>query len=840
MDFYTSVQRAGKNILYRGYKDGQRVETRYPFKPTLYIPHNKRNELSGWTNLRGEDVDPITFDNMNECTTFIKQYEDVENFNIYGSTNFVDQFISQRFPNEIKFERDLINVATIDIEVMSDEGFPHAHEAAHSVISITLYSSIEKIYHVWGLYDYDVRRDDVVYHKCGAELDLLLEFLAYWQKNSPDVITGWNIRQFDIPYLINRVNNLIGGDTYRRFSPWGSIFERHIDIMGRSTQVYDIAGVEQLDYYDLFRKFGLSYGELESYKLDHVAYVVLGERKLSYEEYGSLHSLYKSDFNKFIDYNIRDVEIVSMFEEKMGLITLAMTMAYRGGVNFASTFGTTAIWDSIIHRSLQLQKIAIPPKNTQVKVKYPGAYVKDPQIGLHEWVASFDLASLYPNIIIQYNMSPETLVERTPNVNVETILNDYPNLPAVWNNQDLTLAANGLRFRKDKQGCIPAIVENYFNERKEIKRRMIEAKKEYEKTPTKSLENEINTLENQQLSLKILMNSLYGALANAYFRYFDSRVAEAITTSGQLAIRWAESAMNQDINNTLQQHAKFEFRNVPEDKDYVIAIDTDSLYINFNDLIQRFSPADPVKFLDSICHDHFEKLLEKSYSELARITNARTNRMDMEREVIADKGIWVAKKRYILNVHNNEGVQYDEPKLKIMGIEAIKSSTPQVVREKFREVFKVIIRGNEAETQQFISDFRKFHKSLDPEQVSFPRGVSEINKWSDRHDLFKKGTPIHVRGSLVYNDAIKKAGLQDKYETIMAGQKIKFVYLKQPNPIRSNVISFPDNLPPQLQLHSHIDYSIMFDKTFVNPLVPILDAVGWDVEPKATLDDFFA
>jgi DNA polymerase elongation subunit (family B) len=830
MNFYTSVSRYGSNILYRGHENGKRVAKKIPYMPTLFVDTNKQ---TGWTTLDGRNVLPRTFNTMREAGDFVKQYEGVDNFNIYGTTNYVTQFIADKFPGEIKFEREKVNVTTIDIEVASDDGFPFVDEAKHPVISITAKNNIDNIYYVWGMGDYDTEKREaqdlqVAYIKCADEHELFDRFLRFWthEYTCPDVVTGWNTRLFDIPYLVNRSVNLFGEEYAKKFSPWGLVNRRAITIAGRENTAYEMAGIEQLDYYDLFKKFGYSYGMQESYKLDHIAHVVLGERKVSYEEYGSLHNLYKQDFQKFIDYNIKDVTLVDRFEEKMGLVTLAMTMAYRGGVNYSETFGTTSIWDAIIYRILNQKQVCVPWNKPKNKVPYPGAYVKEPQVGKHDWVVSFDLNSLYPNIIVQYNMSPETIVDgKRTDVDVDALLNRQVELEPQY-----TTAANGIRFRKDAPGVIPSVIRQYYDERRAVKKRMLEAKQEYEKHKTKKLENEINTLENQQMAIKILMNSLYGALGNAYFRYFDNRMAEAITTSGQLSIRWAERAINAEVNKILGTN----------EHDYVIAIDTDSLYVDMNDLVAKFKPKDPVKFLDKICDEHFEKILEGSYSDLAQSVHAFENRMEMKREVIADRGIWIAKKRYILNVHNSEGVQYAEPKMKMMGVDAVRSSTPQVIRDKFKQVFKVIVEKTESDVQQFVREFRDEFNQLPPEDVSYPRGISDLGKYVDRKSIYTKGTPIHVRGALLYNHYIAHGGLDRKYEKIKEGEKMKFVYLKTPNPIKENVIAYPGVLPKELALHKFIDYNTMFDKAFVEPLKPLLEAMDWEIEPKATLEDFFA
>ena len=831
MNFYTSVNRYGNNILYRGFEAGKRIEKKIPYMPTLFIPSTKE---TGWFNLQNQPVQPVTLDSMKDARDFIAKYDGVDNFPVYGTTNYVTQYITDRFPGEIKFEREKINVTSIDIEVHSEDGFPFVAEAAHPVTAITMKSNLSNTYYVWGLKEYDPDKcpiegiEAIHYKQCKDETELLLDWLSYWHdpRSCPDVVTGWNTRLFDFPYLINRVKNIIGGDVYKKFSPWGVVDQREIIIAGRPNVAYEMMGIQQLDYYDLFRKFGYAYGTLESYKLDHVAFIVLGDKKLSYDEVGNLQNLYKQDHQLYIDYNIKDVQLIDRLEEKMGLITLAITMAYRGGVNFSETFGTTSIWDSIIYRLLFKEQVAVPPKKASVKEKYPGAFVKEPMTGMHKWVCSFDLNSLYPNIIVQYNMSPETIIEGSlSGVNVDSILDGYH----FKQQNDFAVAASGLQFRKDQQGIIPKIIKQYYDERRVIKNRMLEAQQEYQSAPTKKLDNEIVTCENNQMAIKILMNSLYGALGNNYFRYFDKRMAEAITTSGQLSIRWAERAINKEMNTILDTMGE----------DYVIAIDTDSLYVNMDPIINKAKPDSPVDYLDRLCKNHFEKILTKSYATLADRMNVYENRMEMAREVIADKAVWVAKKRYFMQVWDNEGVRFKDPYLKVMGIEAVKSSTPQVCRDKFKKIFNVILNEGEKSTQDFVSQFKREFKSLGPEEVSFPRGISDIDKWFDRHHVYKKACPIHVRGALLFNYHVGKKGLVNSYETEKNGEKIKFCYLKTPNPIKENVISYSLNLPKELDLHRFVDYDKMYEKSFVEPIRHILDEIGWDVEPRATLEEFF-
>ena len=830
MRFYTNVQMVGNNFLVRGYENGKHFMTREKFYPTLFVPSKRKTK---YKTLEGDYVEAIDPGTVRECREFYKKYDEIENFKIYGNDRYIYQYISENYPEEeIKFDVSKIKITTLDIEVKSENGFPDVESASQEILLISIQDYNTKQIRTWGQGSFNNKQDNVIYKGFNSEYELLCDFINWWmvEENTPDVITGWNIQLYDIPYLTRRLDRVVGEKLKKRLSPWGLVTEDEIWIAGRKHITYDVGGITQLDYLNLYKKF--TYKAQESYRLDHIASVELGQKKLDHSEFDTFKDFYTQGWQKFVEYNIIDVELVDRLEDRMKLIELAIVMAYDAKANYADVFSQVRMWDTIIYNYLKKRNIVIPPKERSDKSeKYAGAYVKEPIPGKYDWVVSFDLNSLYPHLIMQYNISPETLIDaRHPTVTVDKILSEDVTIDSEY-----AVCANGAQYRKDVRGFLPELMEKIYKDRTIYKKKMLEAKQQYEKTKTKTLEKEIARCNNIQMARKIQLNSAYGAIGNQYFRYYKLANAEAITLSGQVSIRWIEDRMNAHINKILKT----------EDVDYVIASDTDSIYLNLGDLVNRVyegrekTSESVVSFLNKVCEMEFEKYIEGSYETLAKYVNAYDNKMVMKRENIADRGIWTAKKRYILNVWDSEGVRYEEPKLKMMGIEAVKSSTPAPCRQMIKDALKLMMNGTEDEVIDFIEESRKQFKSLPPEDISFPRTVSNVKKYHANSTIYAKGTPIHARGALLFNHYIKKKKLTNKYSLIENGEKIKFCYLKKPNIIQENVISFIQDFPKELDLVKYVDYDLQFDKSFVEPLRTILDAIGWNVEKTVNLELFF-
>tara|TARA_B100001094_G_scaffold242494_1_gene238525 strand:+ start:4255 stop:6750 length:2496 start_codon:yes stop_codon:yes gene_type:complete len=830
MRFYTNVQMIGNKFLVRGYENGEHVMFREEYSPTLFVKSKKTTQ---YKTLEGEYVEELKPGTVRDCREFYKKYDDLEGFKIYGNDRYVYQYISDKYSeNEIKFDISKIKLITLDIETTSENGFPDPKECIEEILLITIQDYATKKIITWGINPFLNKQDNVKYIQCDSEYQLLNMFLDYWITNVPEVITGWNIQFFDIPYICGRLNRVLGEKRMKSFSPWGLVSQDKVFVNNREQICFDIGGISQLDYLDLYKKF--TYSAQESYRLDHIANVELGQKKLDHSEFETFKDFYTQGWQKFVEYNIIDVELVDRLEDKMKLIELAITMAFDAKVNFNDVFYQVRMWDNIIYNELKRRNIVIPPKvRSDKNEKYAGAYVKEPIPGKYDWVVSFDLNSLYPHLIMQYNISPETLLEeRHPTVTVDKILEKQLNFDDYNQN---SICANGAMYRKDIKGFLPELMSKMYGERTIFKKKMLIAKQQYEKTPTKELEKEIARCNNIQMAKKISLNSAYGAIGNQYFRYYKLANAEAITLSGQVSIRWIESKMNQYLNKLLST----------EEVDYVIASDTDSIYLNLGPLVDKFfsnkssDKAKIVGILDKICEDKLEPFIESSYQELADYVSAYEQKMQMKRENIADRGIWTAKKRYILNVWDSEGVRYDEPKLKIMGIEAVKSSTPAPCRKMIKDGLKLVMSGTEDEVIRFIDKCRTEFKTLPPESISFPRSVSNVEKYKSTNSIYEKGTPIHCRGALLFNFYIKNHKLTNKYSLIQSGEKIKFCYLKKPNPIHENVISFIQDFPKELELQSYVDYDLQFEKGFLDPLKVILNSIGWSFEEKTTLDSFF-
>ena len=840
--FYTSVASVGNNILYRGVEDGRRVKFKIDYSPTLFLPSKKE---SPWKTLKGENLEPIKLGGIRDARDFIKRYDEVENFKIYGMNRFEYAFITEQHGGMVDWEMDQISIGVVDIEVGSENGFPDPYIASQPITAICI-KYFDGTCVVFGCGDYEVKGTEK-YIKCIDEYWLCKNFLNYWQSNCPDIITGWNIKFFDMPYIVNRFRKILSEEETRKLSPWNIITERKANVNNRELIAYDFLGVCALDYIELYKWYAPGGKSQESYRLDNIAQVELGEGKIAYDEYDSLHALYRQNYQKFIEYNIKDVDLILKLDDKLKLLELAITLAYDTKTNYDDVFAQTRMWDSLTYSYLLNKKIVVPPRVVKDKTSaFEGAYVKEPQVGLHNWVASFDLNSLYPHLMMQYNISPETLIEPSNYTDeMRNIIMDGVSVDKMLSKQvdtsklsGVTLTPNGQFFRTDKQGFLPKMMEEMYVDRSKFKKLMLQAKQDYENELEESkkydIEKRIARYNNLQLAKKVSLNSAYGALGSQYFRFYDLRQALAVTLAGQLSIRWIENKLNEYMNGLLKTTGI----------DYVIASDTDSIYLKLGPLVDKITQKDTkvekvISIMDKICEDKLQPFIDTSYQELAEYVHAYKQKMEMKREGLSDKGIWTAKKRYILNIYNNEGVQYNEPQIKVMGLEMIKSSTPSAVREKMRQSIGIMMNGSEEDIHKFIEDFKSEFRTLAVEDISFPRGLNGLKTYADSVMMYKKGTPIHVKGAIIYNHFLKQKGLDKKYPFIQEGEKLKFTYLKQPNPFKDSVISFPQRLPKEFDMQMYIDYDTQFEKAFIEPIKVILDCMGWSIEKNNSLESFF-
>ena len=834
MKFYTYSSTINNKIHVRGWDDakgGHFMDEVY-YRPVLFVPSKDESE---YHTLDGKPLKPIQPGSIKECRQFIDDYNNTSGMKLYGQERYLYQYLSEEYPENIEYDIDKIKLWSLDIETKSENGFPKPQLAEEEVLLISLKNFRSKKLITFGVNDYTPTRDDVNYVKCQDEAQLLRVFLDWWESVYPEVITGWNVNLFDITYLCNRIEKVLGVKHQKRLSPWGMVKSQIVDggIIGSKEQKFFINGVTILDYLDIYKKF--TYTNRESYRLDVIAEIELGRKKLDHSEFETFKEFYTKDWKKFVDYNLVDVDLVDELEEKMKLIDLVMLMAYDAKCNFTDTFSQVRLWDVIIYNYLKKFNIVSDLISTGNKSdQFAGAYVKEPIPGSYDHVVSYDLNSLYPSLIRFLNISPETLIKGSRmDLDIDKLVHKKEEIST---SEDVCVAANGAMYTKDRCGFMAELVKKLYAERVIYKKNMLRCKQEYEDNPTEELEKQISKWSNFQMARKIQLNSLYGAMGNQYFRYYLLDNAEAITTTGQVAIRWIERKLNEFLNKTLGTN----------DQDYVIASDTDSIYLHLGPLVDRvFGDRERdreriVSILDKFSEDKIVPFIDQSYDELSEYLQCYEKTLVMKRECIAEKGIWTAKKRYILNVWDNEGVRYHEPKLKMMGIEAVRSSTPKCCRKYISDALKIIMEGTEEELIKYISDKRKEHSTLDPEEVGFPRTANNVTKFTSNLTMYEKGTPLHVRGSIVYNHFVRTRKLTNKYNYIGDGEKIKYLYMRVPNILNENVISFIGTFPREDNLTEYVDYDTMYDKGFIDPLSTILNIIGWKTEEVNTLESFFS
>lgn len=837
---YTNVKRVGNNILLRAIKNDRRISKKIPFNPSLFI-EDENSKI--YKSLFNKKLKEIKFDSINDSNEFLQNHKDIENVTLYGSSDYVCQYMESIYANnQIDYDFTKLNIISLDIETTTNHGKVDLETTPEEITIITVKNFQTKQITSFGIFDFTIDEEKIkkillesnskvklnlkkfVYHKCSSEKDLLTSFLEFISNEHPDIITGWSVKYFDIPYIIKRSYLLLEEHQTNRLSHWNKIKESVVEKNNRLEITYEIVGTEILDYLDLYKKF--IFVRPENYKLDTISEEELGQRKLK-SGYNKFKDFYTKDPYKFVIYNLIDVELIDLLEEKLKLIQLATEIAYESKVNFSDVYSPIKVWDNIIYHYMMEKKIVPNLYNKNENKSIIGGYVQEPIPGMYDWCMAFDATSLYPSIFMAFNMSPDTLIE-TKHYSKEITYDSIDE----FDNLEYSLTGNGYFYKRDKQGLFPEIIEYFFKKRQIAKKEMLKTENEYNQTLNKSLENKISSLHNKQMAIKILLNSLYGASANPYFRFFDLRIAEGITITARLILQYVKKHTDIYLSKLLKN-----------EKEYVIYCDTDSVHLCLKDIVEKNyknnTDREICNILSKIGEDLISKKIEKICSNLGdRLNMFDKSKLSFKREFIATRGVYIAKKRYCLNVLNSEGVDYDPPKLKTMGVEIVRSSSPKYVRKKMKEAVDIILNKTEDDLIQFVEQVKNEWYKLPYQTIAFPRTANNISRYYDKDTRWKIRTPVHVKASIIFNELLKIHNINDT-EYIQDGNRMMFIYIKEPNPFNNNAIAYIDEIPEVFNIIKYIDYDTMFEKAFLQPLKAIINASGLKIEKTNTLDDLF-
>lgn len=840
---YTSVMRDGNDILLMGYShDKEPIKKRVKFEPELFLPKDDGT----YTSLLQKKFAPKKFDSIGSVREYVDQYKEL--YSIHGISDMSRQYVCRNFRGKLSHSIYPIQVWWFDIETKVSKGFPKPETAAEQISLITLFNRTSKKIYTWSLHAIDdptvnsglseeeiekekewINAHNVDFRSFSNEESMLLDFLKFVHANRLDILSGWNSDAFDIPYLFNRLVNVLGESMAAKLSPWKIIEERTVHITEtKSFKTYDIGGINHLDLMELYKKFNP--GSKESFSLDFISNYELGEKKVELpgEDFKDSYSRF---WATFVRYNIQDVLLLEKLDRKKQMIELCLAVAYMAKCSYSDVFSAMRTWECFITNSFYEKNMVEPwSKTRQESISLPGAYVHDPKAGRYRWVVSVDATALYPSIMMQNNLSPETIISVLANVSPETIIDG--NLPDLQ--PGTILSANGLITTSEFTGFIPELTRFVFDGRKEAKDQMLDLKKKLsDMSPSEksAAELEIAALNTRQSVLKVLGNSLYGVCALKHFRYYNFSIASAITLSGQLYLKKTMKLINDALNKIAGT----------VDVEYAFYGDTDSIFFTADAIVQKFwSDKDDKTIVGNLEKFVMKVLQPEINSKLVVLTEqmgAPETLLNFKLEGISKDAIWLAKKRYIAALMYNEGVWYDPIDYKIMGMEIVRSSTPKFIKKKLKEAVEIIVSGKEEDLHTFVENFKVEFMKQGYDTISFPRGCNGIETYRDATNIFKPKTPQHVRGALIFNSLIKKYGLDAAVPEIGDGDRIKFILLRKPNTAFSDVIAYNGSkIPEQFDLEKFIDWNLMFDKVFIGPLEGVLEAVNWTTEEQNTLD----